>query len=195
MSRSGSLEALPGAPPTAMATGAGATRRARFTNAAFALVVLAMVCLWMVTLRPQSLRGPANYVMVRGISMVPTYHTGDLVIVRRQHGYSKGDIIAYHVPQGQVGAGIVVIHRIVAGDDAQGFVVKGDNNPSPDVWRPKDADIVGKAWILVPKAGGLLAFLHAPLALASLATGVAVAVLISDDGKRKRKRGQTSRAA
>jgi len=169
--------------------------RRLLTDWTFSIGVLIVAVGWMFTLRPQSLGGPADYVMVRGISMVPTYHTGDLVIVRRQHGYSKGDIIAYHVPQGQVGAGIVVIHRIVGGGDAQGFVVKGDNNPSPDVWRPKDADIVGKAWILVPKAGGLLAFLHAPLALASLATGVAVAVLISDDGKRKRKRGQTSRAA
>src|SRR4051812_18657713 len=113
----------------------------------------------MVTVRPQSLGGPAGYVMVRGISMQPTYHTGDLVLTHPHATYRRGDIVAYRVPKGEVGAGIIVIHRIVGGSADSGYVLQGDNNPDVDDWLPKQGDIVGKARVVVPRVGTLLMFL------------------------------------
>jgi signal peptidase len=128
------------------------------------LIAIASCTAWAFTLRPQSLGGPAGYVMVRGISMLPTYHTNDLVITRQRASYSKGDIVAYRVPSGQVGAGIVVIHRIIGGSGSSGYVVPGD--------------IVGKAWLLGPQTGRLLLLLRAPIPLASIAAGIAMAIVL-----------------
>jgi len=117
--------------------------------------------------------------------MVPTYHTGDLVVVRRRSAYEKGDVVAYRIPSGDVGAGTVVFHRIVGGSSRKGFLMQGDNNPVPDDWHPRDADIVGRSWLVFPRAGTLLAFLHDPLPLASLAAGVAVALIVVPGKKRR----------
>src|SRR6266513_1171992 len=166
-----------------------ALRRRAFAwrNWTFALLVLAATSLWAFTLRPESLGGPTSYLMVRGVSMVPAYHTGDLVIVRRKATYRKGDVIAYRVPGGDVGAGSVVFHRIVGGNPSTGFVMQGDNNPVPDDWHPRSGDILGRDWLLIPRAGALLAFLHAPLPMASLAAGITVAILALPPAKARRK--------
>src|SRR3954447_9111211 len=94
--------------------------------AAFVLLV-ALVGGWAFVLRPQSLGGPAGYVLVSGHSMLPRYHTGDLVLVERRHSYHVGQVIAYRVPKGDAMAGAQVIHRIIGGDARRGFVVQGDN--------------------------------------------------------------------
>jgi signal peptidase I len=151
----------------------------------FAAVFLAMAVGWLLTLRPVQLGGPADYVMVRGTSMLPTFRTGDLVIVKRRPAYALGDVIAYKVPAGDLGAGLVVIHRIVGGSATDGFVTRGDNNPTDDEWRPTVEDVLGSPAIRVPKLGGVLAFFHAPLPLACLGAAIAIA-LVFDMGQKKR---------
>ena len=133
------------------------------------LLVLAACVFWAMFLRPQSLGGPAGYVLVSGTSMNPLYHTGDMILVERHKSYEKGDIIAYRVPKGDVAAGAQVIHRIVGGDAKHGFVVQGDNRSAPDVWRPKSADIVGSAALQIPQAVVVLQYLRSPLLLGLLA--------------------------
>jgi len=159
----------------------------RLGNFLFTAVVVLIALLWVVELRPQRLGGPADYVMVRGVSMLPKFHSGDLVVVKRKASYSVGDIVAYRVPSEDVGAGLEVIHRIVGGSSSAGFVTQGDNNSAVDDWRPTGSDIVGKAWFVVPHAGTVLAFLHAPLPLASIGAGVAVA-LVYDPKKKQQER-------
>src|SRR3954447_2165224 len=106
--------------------------------------VLALVVgFWFFALRPQGLGGPASYALVSGTSMLPKYRTGDVVIVHRQARYRVGDIVAYKVPKGQVGAGAEVIHRIVGGSERAGWTVQGDNRSAPDIWHPKHDLIVG----------------------------------------------------
>lgn len=86
---------------------------------------------WFVALRPMSLGGPVDYLVIRGDSMLPTYETGDLVIVQSEPTYAVGEIVAYRVPAGELGAGRLVIHRLI-GVESGGFTVQGDNNPAPD---------------------------------------------------------------
>jgi len=163
-------------------------RRVRLTwwrpaNVAFAIAIVVLAGLWAVTFRPQSLGGPAGYVLVRGVSMEPMYHTGDLVLVRAESSYRVGDVVAYRVPDDDIGAGMILIHRIIGGSASEGFVLQGDNNTTPDEWHPRGGDVVGKAWIVLPRAGGALAWLRDPLVLASLAAGLGAAMVL---GPRKK---------
>ena len=158
----------------------------RRRNAVWAAFVLVLAASWFFLLRPVSLGGPSGYVTIRGVSMLPTYHFGDLVVTHKQASYGKGDIVAYKVPKGQFGGGIVVIHRITGGDGATGFTLRGDNNNFYDDWHPKQENIVGKAWLHVPAVGLVLSFLHAPVPMASLAAGIGVALyLVPREEKRK----------
>ncbi len=152
--------------------------------AGIALVVLALA-FWVQYLRPQSLGGNASYVLVSGHSMLPRYHTGDLVLVEHRSSYHVGEVIAYHVPKGDPLAGAQVIHRIIGGDAQHGFVVQGDNRTAPDVWRPKPGDIVGAKELRIPDAIVLLQFLRTPVFLALLAACfVFVHVLSRDDDEK-----------
>ena len=86
---------------------------------------LAVAALWAVTLRPTSLGGPATYVVIRGDSMLPVFHAGDLVVLRVAEGLTAGDVVGYRVPDGEVGAGYLVVHRVAAGDARAGFTMLG----------------------------------------------------------------------
>jgi signal peptidase I len=147
----------------------------RVLNVAGLLLTIAVAVLWALFLRPQTLGGPAGYVLVSGKSMLPRYHTGDLVLVERRSSYHVGELIAYHVPQGDPMAGAQVIHRIVGGDAAHGFVVQGDNRTAPDPWRPKPKDIVGAKVLRIPDAIVVLQFLRDPVFMALLASCFAFA--------------------
>ncbi len=155
------------------------------TNKSAGIALAILVCLfWAQYLRPQSLGGRAAYVLVSGKSMLPRYHTGDLVLVERQPSYHVGELIAYRVPKGDPMAGAQVIHRIVGGDAKHGFIVQGDNRTAPDVWRPKSGDVVGAKALRVPSAILVLQFLRSPVFLALLAACFAfVRVLLPGDGE------------
>jgi signal peptidase I len=149
----------------------------------------ALVAAWFVVLRPQSLGGPVDYVIVRGISMLPTYQNGDLVGVRAADTYTAGDAVAYRVPAGDIAAGRVVIHRLVGGNAESGFVVRGDNNANADPWAPRGSDIVGKVWLVMPGVGRLIVFLRQPVILAGLAAALMVswAMLRVQPGDRRKR--------
>jgi len=153
---------------------------------AWTATFLVLAAAWFALLRPAPLGGSAGYVTIRGVSMLPTYRFGDLVVTHKQPRYGKGDIIAYRVPKGQFGAGITVIHRVVGGSGSTGFVLRGDNNNFNDDWHPKQQDVVGKAWVHVPALGLVLAFLHAPVPIASLASGVGVAIFLVPPKDKRR---------
>ena len=147
-------------------------------------LVVGLGVFWALVLRPQSLGGPAGYVLVSGKSMWPHYHTGDLVIVQRQSSYHVGQVVAYKVPKGDPMAGAQVIHRITGGDAKHGFVIQGDNRTAPDVWRPKSSDIVGAKMLRIPRAVVVLQYLRSPVFLGILA---ACFVFVNVLGTPKRK--------
>jgi signal peptidase len=118
---------------------------------------------------PQRFGGRADWVMVSGTSMLPHLHTGDLVLVERQSSYHVGEVVAYRVPKGQVGAGYTVIHRIIGGNGKTGWRMKGDNRTAPDLWYPKNQDVVGLKLLRIPHAWFVLRLLHMPILLALFA--------------------------
>ena len=61
--------------------------------------------------------------------------------------------------------------------------MQGDNRTAPDIWRPKPKDVVGSAWVHVPRLGKAVAWLHTPLFIAAFAATVAITwVLFSRGG-------------
>lgn len=134
---------------------------------------------------PQVLAGGAEYIVVSGASMEPTYHTGDLVVVRRTADYGAGDVIAFRTEQGKV------IHRIVGGDAIDGYITRGDNKDAEDPWQPTPAQIVGKTWLHVPRAGGWIKAAR-DVINPEFALGIGGALLLTDTQRRRRRRRDAS---
>jgi signal peptidase len=153
----------------------GATRAFRHVRT---IASVGLLVVWALTLRPHLLGGPATYLVVRGTSMLPTYETGDLVILRDQSPYKVGDAVGYAVPAGEVGAGRIVLHRIIA-TSGDTFILQGDNNDAPDPWTPAASDVAGRIWIVIPGVGRVLAWLHEPATAGAIAAALIVAVIIS----------------
>src|ERR687892_63615 len=101
------------------------------------VVIFALIASWFVFLGPQFLGGPIAYVLVSGESMEPTLIHNDFVIARRQDTYQTGDVVVYRIPEGETGAGGLVIHRIIGGSAEDGYILQGDNRTTPDLWRPR----------------------------------------------------------
>jgi signal peptidase I len=143
---------------------------------------------------PQSLGGKVAYVKVDGHSMDPTYHFGDLAIVRKQSSYNIGDPVAYRIPKGEFGAGAIVIHRLIAGDGVHGYVTKGDNRNIADEWHPRTSDVVGKVMYDAPAMGDKLAELTRPVNVGGLVGGLTVLVMLwpkrEKDEPQRRRRGR-----
>ena len=91
-------------------------------------------------------------------SMVPAINPGDLVISTSPTRLApeKGDVVIYTGKKFDGTEVTSFAHRIIAGDAVNGFTVKGDNNPDPDVQKPKMADIEGVVLFTAPMVGKLL---------------------------------------
>ncbi len=113
----------------------------------FVLIAVAAFAIW-----PVRLGGATSYIIVKGTSMEPKFHTGDLAVLRKQDSYRKGDIVAYRIPGRSAGAGHLVVHRII-GRSHGGYLMQGDNRSTPDSWYPKPTDVLGKFRLLVPLPG------------------------------------------
>jgi hypothetical protein len=91
-------------------------------------------------------------------SMQPTISAGDVIITTstEHRAPKKGDIVAYTARRFNGAAVATISHRIVGGNAKDGFIVKGDSNPSPDVQHPKLSDISGVVILIIPFIGNLL---------------------------------------
>ena len=116
------------------------------------VIVLALIAVLAFAFWPARLGGATSYVIIKGTSMEPKFHTGDLAVVRAQDHYNVGDIVAYRIPRGGPGGGKMVIHRII-GHRHGGYLMQGDNRTTPDTWNPTNHDIVGRYRMLVPIPG------------------------------------------
>jgi signal peptidase len=142
---------------------------------------------------PQSFGGRAGWVLVSGTSMLPRLHTGDLVLVEHRSSYHVGEVVAYRVQKGQIGAGHVVIHRIIGGNGGTGWTMQGDNRTAPDLWHPTNHDVIGAKELRIPDAWFVLRILHMPVLL-GLFAGSAVFFLIALGGQAEPDDGETEGA-
>lgn len=132
----------------------------------------AIVWLW-----PAALGGSTRFVVVNGTSMRPTYQPGDLLIARDHSSPAVGDIVLYQVPDGEVGANRLVIHRLVATNQDGTFAMQGDNRAAPDPWIVATDHIVGKPELHIPFAGRVVEALLSWFGLALVAAGLVAWVL------------------
>jgi signal peptidase I len=178
----------------AIPTGAAVQPRlvhARTVAVVAAQFALVAALLWFCL--PQSLGGRAGWVLVSGTSMLPRLHTGDLVLVEHQSGYHVGEVVAYRVPKGEIGAGHVVIHRIVGGNSRTGWRMKGDNRTAPDLWYPTNHDVIGVKQLRIPDAWFVLRAFHMPVLLALFAAfGAFFWIALSGDEKPHAQGEETS---
>ena len=169
----------------------GATLRprlARVRTVALIAAQLAFVGALLWYCLPQSFGGRAGWVLVSGTSMLPNLHTGDLVLVEHRSSYHVGEVVAYRVPKGQVGAGHVVIHRIIGGNGTKGWTMKGDNRTAPDLWYPTNHDVIGAKSLRIPDAWFVLRVFHMPVLLGLFAAfGVFFWIAFGDDAEAEEK--------
>jgi signal peptidase I len=165
---------------------AGSLRLRHAKTVALIAAQLAFVAALLWFCLPQTLGGRAGWVLVSGTSMLPHLHTGDLVLVEHRSSYQVGEVVAYRVPKGQVGAGHVVIHRIVGGNSRTGWRMKGDNRTAPDLWYPTNHDVIGSKVLRIPDAWAVLRVLHMPVLLGLFAAFAAFFLIaFGRDGEAK----------
>lgn len=123
---------------------------------------------------PAQVGGSASYVMIDGNSMEPGFHYGDLVVVRSADSYAIGDVVTY---KDALLKDKYVIHRIKRIEGWR-YVFQGDNNAWEDSYHPVLADLVGKLWLHVPKAGKLIMGLRSPVNFAITSTLLGGALLM-----------------
>lgn len=92
-------------------------------------------------------------------SMEPMINPGDIVLLaptpRTQP--ELGDVAAYTARRFSGESVGIFTHRIIGGDPVNGWLMKGDNNPTPDVQKPKAEDISGVVFFVIPWIGKLMA--------------------------------------
>lgn len=81
---------------------------------------------------------PIHFFVIQTGSMMPEIQIGEIVIVKKEKEYQKGDIITYQVNQSYF-----VTHRIVEKSE-KGFYTKGDFNNMVDKAMVKQEEIYGK---------------------------------------------------
>jgi signal peptidase I len=91
-------------------------------------------------------------------SMAPSINPGDIVITANPNRVLPhiGSVVAYQARTFDGRPVGVFSHRIISGNESDGYLMKGDHNPSPDIQRPKKADILGTVVFVIPWIGKFL---------------------------------------
>lgn len=113
----------------------------------------------MLTFSALSVSGVMKARIVLTGSMEPAISVGDIILTTPPSRLTpkQGDVVAYTAKRFDGSPVGVFSHRIIGGDAQNGFTVKGDANPSPDVQKPLIPDIEGVVVFVIPFLGRLLA--------------------------------------
>jgi signal peptidase I len=136
---------------------------------------------------PPALGGSTTVLMVRGTSMLPRFHTGDLVLVRKGDAYRVGMLAAYDALPFHA----VFFHQIV-GRAGNRYVFKGLNNRVADPYHPPASEIIGAYWFSIPTVGLWLQFWRQPGNAALLVAATAL-VAAATSPRRRREMSGTGR--
>jgi len=126
---------------------------------------------------------------VRGTSMLPTLHTGDLVLTKRAAQYRVGQLVVYRNPV----AHRAILHRIVW-SDGRHFVFKGDNNTTPDTMVASIADLEGRTVLTVPLLGTTTWYLAVTMLMLLLIWGTPLRRLVRRPTAKTAKKGRPRKA-
>ena len=142
-------------PPERVITGGQKVMKKLASAATIAGYVLAAI---LVTFSVLSSTGYVKARVVLTGSMQPTINPGDIVLTAPiSRVEPKIDDVAAYQARRFDGAPVgVFTHRIIDGDGKNGWILKGDNNPSPDIQKPKNNDILGVVIFVIPWLGNLL---------------------------------------
>ena len=91
--------------------------------------------------------------VVQTTSMQGTIEVGDLVVSQNWLKPEVGDIAVYKATDFQGVAQAMVVHRVIAGDEAGGYTFQGDNNQSADPQVVPASDVVGVVSFWIPGVG------------------------------------------
>lgn len=100
-----------------------------------------------------SLFGGYRLYVVQSGSMEPTIHIGDIIFIKSQSGYLKGDAVTFNTNDNRI-----VTHRIVKVSDEGTYATKGDANRDEDSDLIANEQIMGKVTFVIPKMGYLTQF-------------------------------------
>jgi signal peptidase I len=106
---------------------------------------------------PSQWGGDTTYVIVKGNSMLPDFHSGDIVIARSVDELEIGDVVVYAVPDGP-GKGKLIMHRFVDVRLDGTLVIQGDNRDQPDQFDITTDDVAGVARVRLPMVGLLVRY-------------------------------------
>ena len=122
----------------------------RFAGVVFSLILI--------TFSVMSFAGLVKARIVLTNSMLPTISAGDIVLLANPNRLEPeiGSVVAYTAKRFDGSDVGVFTHRIIGGSAEEGFLVKGDSNPTPDTQRPLPEDINGVVFFVVPFIGKLL---------------------------------------
>jgi signal peptidase I len=166
---------------------------ARKRNITAGVLAVAMVGLLWLFFAPVQLGGPIVYTSTVGNSMEPRFHKGDLALVRSASSYAVGDVVLYESPV----LHRAVLHRILRVENGH-YYFKGDHNDFVDPGYATRADLLGKLWLRVPRAGKGLSWVAKPSHAALVTAAAALFFLLGAfRGKSRRQRGtrETARRA
>jgi signal peptidase I len=128
------------------------------------LIFLALLWIWVM---PRTIGGLNTFTVVSGISMEPTFHTGDLIISRKADHYNVGDVVTYKIPEAKYKK-FRVVHRVVGKTDDGRYEIRGDNQDHADPWSVPGENIAGSKVVMIPRGGSVLGYARNPIGLALL---------------------------
>lgn len=91
-------------------------------------------------------------------SMEPEISVDDMIVIKEQKDYQKGDIITFERD------GSLITHRIIEKSE-NSYMTKGDANNAPDTKEVDFDDVVGKTVFVIPEAGRVIYYLRTPLGM------------------------------
>lgn len=173
-------------------------------NIVFTLVILSTL---FAAVSSAITKEPVLLTVIRSNSMYPVWQRGDMVIIENlgeKESVTKGDIVFFKSEEGSLSGQGWIAHRVIDGNEEQGFITKGDANEYTDQksdgisvkreWIVGRAITIGDTPLVIPKIGYLSLWVEqfqtSPYLLPGIAVILAIIIGIGElmSGQKRRKK-------
>ena len=106
-----------------------------FTRILNALLAIAILCTLIAAVGSAITKKPVLLSVIRSNSMYPVWERGDMVIIKNLNEKDiihNGDIVFFETEEGSLSDKGWIAHRVMDGNETQGYVTKGDANDYTD---------------------------------------------------------------